>query len=267
MDKLIALGTGYAVAINCYTTCFALNCDDDYFLLDTGGGNGILKRLAQAEIDPARLHHVFISHRHTDHVLGALWLMRLIGHQLDCGQYDGQLTFYAHAAVCQGLEAMGRFVLPEKHLAYFHQRIVFMPIEDGQQHTILKRKVQFFDTAAQKTQQFGLKITLDNDKTLVYLGDEPFNERNYALVHNADYLLHEAFCRHAEVEKYRAARKAHSTVKEACDNARLLNAKALILFHTEDHDLTHRKKNYTDEAHRFFDGQVFVPDDLDCIWL
>lgn len=45
MRKLILLGTGNAMVTKCFNTCFALNIDDEYFLVDAGGGNGILAQL------------------------------------------------------------------------------------------------------------------------------------------------------------------------------------------------------------------------------
>ena len=42
MEQLIVLGTGNAVVTKCFNTCFALRKDDQYWLVDTGGGNGIL---------------------------------------------------------------------------------------------------------------------------------------------------------------------------------------------------------------------------------
>ena len=43
--KLIMLGTGNAATVACYNTCFALCREDKYFLVDAGGGNGILSQL------------------------------------------------------------------------------------------------------------------------------------------------------------------------------------------------------------------------------
>lgn len=42
MEKIIILGTGNAAVTKCYNTCFAIQNEDEYFLVDTGGGNGIL---------------------------------------------------------------------------------------------------------------------------------------------------------------------------------------------------------------------------------
>ena len=43
--KLTILGTGNATVTECYNTCFALSDGNRHFLVDTGGGNRILKVL------------------------------------------------------------------------------------------------------------------------------------------------------------------------------------------------------------------------------
>lgn len=70
MKNLIVLGTGHALVTQCYNTCFALTVDDQYILVDGGGGNGILSQLQRAEIPYDKIHHAFVSHGHTDHLLG-----------------------------------------------------------------------------------------------------------------------------------------------------------------------------------------------------
>ena len=50
MDKetLIILGTGNATVTKCFNTCFAIETGEEYFLVDTGGGNGIMTQLEKA---------------------------------------------------------------------------------------------------------------------------------------------------------------------------------------------------------------------------
>ena len=48
--ELIMLGTGNALVTSCYNTCFALREKEDYFLVDAGGGNGILTQMERADI-------------------------------------------------------------------------------------------------------------------------------------------------------------------------------------------------------------------------
>ena len=50
MERLIMLGTGNALVTRCYNTCFAIQDDDEYFLVDAGGGNGIMRQLQDADI-------------------------------------------------------------------------------------------------------------------------------------------------------------------------------------------------------------------------
>ena len=70
------LGTGNALAARCYNTCFTLHDPSgEILLVDAGGGNGILTQLERAEIDLRSIHHLFITHTHTDHLLGAVWVI------------------------------------------------------------------------------------------------------------------------------------------------------------------------------------------------
>ena len=79
--------------------------------------------------------------------------------------------------------------------------------------------------------------------------------------------MHEAFCLYSERETFRPYEKHHSTVRDACELAQRLGVKNLLLYHTEDSDLLHRKERYTDEGRKYFAGNIFVPDDLETIML
>ena len=49
--------------------------------------------------------------------------------------------------------------------------------------------------------------------------------------------------------------------------AAALGAKNLVLYHTEDQNMAMRKANYSAEAAEYYQGNIFVPDDLECISL
>ena len=100
---------------------------------------------------------------------------------------------------------------------------------------------------------------------LVCLGDEPYNERNRTYVENADWLLCEAFCLYEERDIFKPYEKHHSTALEAGILANKLNVKNLLLYHTEDKNLKTRKSSYSKEASQYFQGNVFVPNDLEII--
>lgn len=267
MDYLTALGTGHATATKCYTTCFSLSDGKAHFLIDSGGGNGILTNLEKCRISLEQIHHAFLSHKHTDHILGAIWLIRMVGHGINRGSYQGTLTIYAHKEVLLGLEAVCRFTLPSRLLPYLGERILFYPLEDGLTINILGRETTFFDTGSVKDIQYGCRITLHNQKVLTFLGDEPYREKSFPYASKVDYLMHEALCLYRDAERFSPYAIGHTTVKEACENAGKLQAKGVILHHTEDGDLAHRKTTYIQEGQTFFQGQIYCPDDLDTITL
>ena len=68
-------------------------------------------------------------------------------------------------------------------------------------------------------------------------------------------------------QKFSPREKYHSTVKDSSEIAQSFNVKNLLLYHTEDSDLPHRKERYTAEAKLYFNGNIFVPDDLEVLTL
>lgn len=101
--KLTMLGTGNALVTEVYNTCFLLEDEtrenDGYFLVDAGGGNGILKQLKRAGTNWRDVHEIFITHKHIDHFLGALWLIRMILQKSAKGEYKGETNIYGHDEV------------------------------------------------------------------------------------------------------------------------------------------------------------------------
>ena len=91
MERLIVLGTGNAQAIHCYNTCYAMQKGEEYFLVDAGGGNGILSQLDKAGITLESIHNIFVTHAHNDHILGMVWMIRMIATSMNKGTYDGTL--------------------------------------------------------------------------------------------------------------------------------------------------------------------------------
>lgn len=118
---------------------------------------------------------------------------------------------------------------------------------------------------ASKNKLYGFETILDNNKKLVFLGDETCNPLLYDRIKNSDYVMHEAFCLDSEQDIFKPYEKKHSTVKSVCENFANLNIKNLILYHTEDTHLVNRKELYTKEAQKYFNGNVIVPNDLEII--
>ncbi|MBU3181420.1 MBL fold metallo-hydrolase [Clostridium psychrophilum] len=267
MESINILGTGSAMVTKCYNTCFTISNGDEHFLVDTGGGNTILSNLEKLDININRIHNVFISHRHNDHISGIVWIIRAVAQQIINDNYNGILTIYCHKDNIDAINTITSLLLDKKFTKYIGTRIVFNEIYDKCKFTILDWNIQFFDIRSTKQLQFGFNAILKSGKKLTFLGDEPYNKESFEYANNVDYLLHEAFCLYSEKDIFKPYEKHHATVKDACENASSLNVHNIILLHTEDKNILNRKKLYTDEGKNFYSGNIIVPDDLDIIKL
>ena len=265
--SLTMLGTGNAAATRCYNTCFALRRGEDVFLVDGGGGNGILARLQEAGLPLRRIHEIFVTHAHTDHLLGVVWVVRMIAQAMNAGKYTGILRVYGHDEALSTLGWICRRTLPDKVCVHFGVDILFCPLENGAAFTVLGLSAVSFDIGSTKTKQFGFRLKLPDGHRLVCLGDEPFAECTREHVEDADWLLCEAFCLYADRDRFHPYEKHHSTALDAGRLAAQLRVKNLLLYHTEDATLETRKAAYAAEAARHFHGNILVPDDLEVLRL
>lgn len=267
MERLVVLGTGYALATRCYNTCFALENEDGVLLVDAGGGNGILRQMEDAGLGFERVHDFFITHAHPDHLNGAVWVLRKIMTMMNNGQYEGNLHIYCHESIRQGLEMIGTLMLQKKLLKHIGTRVLYHDITDGMQARLCGYDVTFFDIHSTKLLQFGFTTRLHGGLKLTCLGDEPYNPACSAFVQGSDWLLCEAFCMLEQADRFKPYEKHHSTVADAAKLAQALGVSHLVLWHTEDQNYARRKALYTEEARAYYTGDVHVPDDLEVIAL
>ena len=267
MEELYVFGTGNAQATRCYNTCFAIRDEEEYFLVDAGGGNGILRILEDMNVPLTKIHHVFVTHEHNDHILGMVWIIRMIATAMKKGSYEGNLTIYCHDGLVETIKTLCRLTIQKKFCNFFDDRILFVPLSDGDTHKILDYEVTFFDILSTKARQFGFTTVLKNGKKLTCAGDEPYNPGCERYVTGSDWLLHEAFCLYGDRDRFKPYEKHHSTVKDACELAESLHIPNLILWHTEDKDITHRKERYLAEGRQYYHGTLFVPDDGEILTL
>ena len=265
MEQLYVFGTGNAQAIHCYNTCFAIRNDNDYFMVDAGGGNGILKILDDMKVDLNANHHIFVTHEHTDHILGIVWMIRMIATGMKKGTYEGNLQIYCHPGLVDTISTLCRLTIQGKFYKMIGERIFLVPVEDGETVRILSYDVTFFDILSTKAKQFGFTTILNNGKRLTCAGDEPYNPGCRPYVEGSQWLLHEAFCLYRDRERFQPYEKHHSTVKEACELATELQIPNLVLWHTEDKQIARRKELYTAEGNEYYSGNLLVPDDREII--
>lgn len=263
--KLTMLGTGNALVTECYNTCFVVEEKEEYFMVDGGGGNTVLRQLKEAGIDWKKIKTIFVTHKHIDHIMGIIWMMRMIGQYMSQGEYEGETTIYAHDEVISILRDMSARLLNKKETKFIDDRLHLVSVEDGESTEILHKKVTFFDIQSTKAKQFGFCIEFGNGKKLTCCGDEPYNVCEKTYTQDSTWLLHEAFCLHGQADIFHPYEKHHSTVMDACRLAEELNVQNILLYHTEDKNIRDRKKLYLQEGRNYFHGNIYVPDDLETL--
>ena len=77
--KATFLGTGCAMVLKRYNTCFLLEQDSNRLLVDAGGGNEVLVRLDKLGVPITSIGGMFVTHSHSDHILGTPWVIRAVG--------------------------------------------------------------------------------------------------------------------------------------------------------------------------------------------
>ena len=265
MEQLYVFGTGNAAVTRCYNTCFAIRRDGEYFMTDAGGGNGILKILQDMDVNMANIHHIFVTHEHTDHILGIVWMVRFIATRIKNGNYEGDLHIYCHQNLTSTIETLCKLTLQQKLTDLFGKRIHLHSVNDGETRTILGTEVTFFDIHSTKAKQYGFTTILENGKRLTFCGDEPFNPACTPYVKGSHWMLHEAFCLYSDKECFKPYEKHHSTAQDACILAEEMGVETLVLWHTEDTGLELRKERYTAEGRPHFHGTILVPDDREIL--
>ena len=258
------LGTGNGGTLDLYNTCFVIQNENGNFLVDTGGGIEVIKRLKQVDIDYKTIRHIFISHSHTDHILGIFWLFKKISRDAMHGLITEKINLYCNDVVYESIKGVAKYILPDKLMDAIYNVVNFVVLNDNDVHNINGNNYTFFDVHAKGTKLYGFETVLNNKK-LVFLGDETLNPDLYDRIRGYDYVMHEAFCLDSEENIFHAYEKHHSTTKSVSEIMNSLNIKNLILYHTEDTHKDDRKELYTNEAQTYFNGKVIVPNDLETI--
>lgn len=257
------LGTGSAFPQSSYNTCFVVRMPDFNWMVDTGGGNEILKRIKQAGFTIPELRHLFITHSHTDHILGAVWVIRsVINLDLD-GKYEGKMHIYGNSDVINTLMTICKLTLLESQYAKIRSLFEFhntdLQPEIEEHGTVIK----FFDCGSENVRQTGFEIDTPSGCRLVCLGDEALTAANRAHAEGCDWLMCGAFCRHADKDIFKPYEKHHYTVKDVAAIAAQCDIKHLVLYHCEDRNIAERERLYREEAEKYFKAGLHIPADGD----
>ncbi len=182
-------------------------------------------------------------------------------------QYEGEAYIYGHDEVIAILHNLAHTLLPKTHNRFVGNRLHLVTVQDGEMREIIGKKFTFFDIRSSKTKQYGFTMDFGNGEKLTCCGDEPYRECMHAYAQDSKWLLHEAFCLHSQADIYKPYEKSHSTVKDACLAAQELHVENLLLYHTVDNYMGNRKDLYLAEGRQYFQGNIYVPEDLELLVL
>ncbi|NLD50130.1 MAG: ribonuclease Z, partial [Clostridiaceae bacterium] len=191
MNKLTMIGTGHGFVHDLYNTCFVIN---NNFLIDTGGSADIVKNLELSGINLSNIHDIFISHSHTDHLLGLFWLLKRLTGMYRNGEYIGGLNIYCNDEVANAIKDIYKHLYPDIYVDIIDEYMNIIVVDDGEEVLIQNQNYKFINMKASKNKLYGFETTFSNGKTLVFCGDETLKKELYDVINGKDYVMHEAFC-------------------------------------------------------------------------
>lgn len=256
---LTFLGTGYSRAINNYNACFTIENNGKYFLIDSGGGNGLLSQLSKAKIELELIRDIFISHFHMDHFLGAIWFFKEIIKRFKETDHTYTINLYCDEATVKPLQESMALLIGSDYKKY-ERYFKIIKIEYSYKYTIIGLDFKFFDLYPTKVAQTGFYFYIGNKK-ISFTGDEKINKAVYSYIYKSNTLISEALCLEEDKKRFRPDKSNQSTVKEIAELAENLKISHLILIHTEDIS-ANRVNKYQTQVQEHFRGSVMIPKDF-----
>jgi ribonuclease Z len=224
-------------------------------------GPAILQQLDAVNISPAEITHVFMTHRHGDHVLGFPMLM--LWYELNQNQGVSTPIFIATEQTFDSLDMLWN--LTYGHLTGVAEdapRIVLPQHAPGQARihpAIMLRTWPM--THSDFAPVIGLRLETRNAfgyHVVAFTGDTSPNENIMTLAKGADLLVHEAAYSSALNPEYGDGIYGHSTARSAGRIARKAGAKKLALVHI-DAKYEGKEQALLEEACAEFDGPACLP--------
>lgn len=253
MGRVILIGTGDPLNEERAQSSLAVPlAGNETLLVDASSGTVLLRQLKAAGIPLESIRHLFITHRHFDHVGGLAPLLVAL-----TSLPEASLTVHAPPETLRALHDLLDLTIPGVE-TWIGDRLHWNEIAPGEPTTAGDAEVTPF-TVEHGLECVGFRIVQANT-TIVYAAD---TQPSPGVVRNAkdvDLLIHEAYGVAEDAEQ--AHTFGHSTATDAGKAALAAGAKRLVLTHL-------RAERFVDpdalleEARTIFDGPVEVARDLD----
>lgn len=86
---------------------------------------------------------MFLTHAHTDHILGAVWIIRKAAAMMLAETYHGRFTIYCHDEAAKVLREICELTLAGKFLKFLGSKIRIQEVKDGEGIQISDMCVRF----------------------------------------------------------------------------------------------------------------------------
>jgi ribonuclease Z len=259
--RVVFLGTGGALNPERYQAAILVEAGATRVLLDTGGGLGLVRRLLAAGLEPATIGHVFLSHRHLDHVGGleplllTLWL-----HGVRTGAPPAPVRLYALPGTATAIRATlaAADAVGEQRLG---RQLAWVTPSAGASTSLgdgVQLRLATVDHLPPGGEAAGCVIESEGGR-VVYSGDTRPCEALVEAARDADLLIHEVGGLEARADAVH--RIGHSTAADAARVAARAGVRALALFHLPAPEWV-TPADLLAEARRHAPGvEVFVSED------
>lgn len=258
MSQITYYWTWAAINPNVDTTYFVISLWDKKLYVDTGNGMNLAQRVLRKEITMPR--YLFMTHCHTDHLLGLPHLIRVI--------WNNPITLLISTSleikVRQLMHIVGKWKRYEKKIDSW--QISFIYIDKNESIEIYDRTIRPINLYSKKTEQFWFELFFE-DKHIVFFWDEAINimkRDDLDRFISCDRLLCEAFCTSDKIKQKKPYEKAHISSQDTWKIAHTLQAKHLIISHiceemNQDRNL--QLEEIKKDAQKEYSGNVYAPTD------
>lgn len=249
------LGTGDSLNPERAQTSLAVPlAGEETMLIDTSSGTVLLGRLEAAGVPFESVRHVFVSHRHFDHVGGLAPLLTSMA-----ALPEASLTVHAATETLRALRGYLGLTIPGAE-DWLGKRLRWHELVPGEPTGVGETEITPF-LLSHGLECVGFRVARAGSAAVFAVDTRPCPE----VIENArgaDLLIHDAYGPHSAAEQAHAM--GHSTATDAGEVARAAGVPRLVLTHL-------RASRFVDpealvaEAESAFEGPVKAAEDLDIV--